>query len=378
MKFNLFKKNKDQYTLYSLLNRKWAYISYIPEVYYHKKDKVYMRTHQNKREALIIGKIFYSLGYNVKVARCNAPKECDDRHYDIIFGLDPNFVTMSQKNPQALKIYYATGAYWKHQYSIVKNRIDSFNKKHGTHLPYSRSVDAHNSCEIADIIFQIGSSFTIQTYPPELQNKIKIINQSSNFSQECNLQHKLQSVSIKDFLWFGSSGSILKGLDLVLDFFISHPQYNLPVIGSLDEGFIDIYQKQIDECRNITLYGFLDTNSELFMNLAYLCAFNIFPSGSEGCPGSVITMMQMGVIPITSRWGAIDNIEHYGYLLPELSVEAIGKGVEWASMLPQDKFHKLIRENIYYSTQTWNLEQFENEFRSTLKETIKTKERKNK
>lgn len=177
-----------------------------------------MRTHQNKREALIIGKIFYSLGYNVKVARCNAPKECDDRHYDIIFGLDPNFVTMSQKNPQALKIYYATGAYWKHQYSIVKNRIDSFNKKHGTHLPYSRSVDAHNSCEIADIIFQIGSSFTIQTYPPELQNKIKIINQSSNFSQECNLQHKLQSVSIKDFLWFGSSGSILKGLDLVLDF----------------------------------------------------------------------------------------------------------------------------------------------------------------
>lgn len=43
-----------------------------------------MRTHQNKREALIIGEIFYSLGYNVKIARCNAPKECDDRHYDII------------------------------------------------------------------------------------------------------------------------------------------------------------------------------------------------------------------------------------------------------------------------------------------------------
>ena len=59
----------------------------------------------------------------------------------------------------------------------------------------------------------------------------------------------------------------------------------------------------------------------------------------------------MGVIPITSRWGAIDNIEYYGYLLPELSVEAIGKGVEWASMLPQDKYHKLIRENISYSTQ---------------------------
>ena len=90
MAFELFTKNKNHHILHSLLNRKWTYISYIPEVYYHKKDKVYMRTHQNKREALIIGEIFYSLGYNVKVARCNAPKECDDRHYDIIFGLGYN------------------------------------------------------------------------------------------------------------------------------------------------------------------------------------------------------------------------------------------------------------------------------------------------
>ena len=63
--------------------------------------------------------------------------------------------------------------------------------KYGIHLPYSRLVDAHNSCEISDVIFQIGSSFTIQTYPSKLQNKINIINQSSNFVQECDLKHKL-------------------------------------------------------------------------------------------------------------------------------------------------------------------------------------------
>lgn len=157
-----------------------------------------MLSHQNKREALVIGDIFYSLGYNVKIALFNAPEECDTRKYDIIFGLEPNFVTMSQRNPQALKIYYATGAYWKHQLTMVKNRTDLFNTKHGTHLPYSRLVDAHNSCEIADVIFQIGSSFTIQTYPSKLQSKINIINQSSNFVQECDLKHKLQSVSMKD------------------------------------------------------------------------------------------------------------------------------------------------------------------------------------
>lgn len=325
-----------------------------------------MLSHQNKREALAIGKIFQSLGYNVKVALFNAPEECDNRQYEIIFGLEPNFVTMSQRNPQALKIYYATGAYWEHQLTMVKNRTDLFNKEHKTCLPYSRLVDAHDSCDIADVIFQIGSSFTILTYPYRLQKKIRIINQSSNFTQECNLDYKFQRVSMKDFLWFGSSGSILKGLDLVLEYFISHPQYNLHVVGPLDNEFMNYYQKRVAECQNITFYGFLDTSSEKFMNLGYLCSFNIFPSGSEGCPGSVITLMQMGVIPITSQWGTVDQIESYGYLLQDLSIEAIDKAVKWAVSLPQDKFQEIIEKNILYSKNTWNLERFEKEFRSLL------------
>lgn len=372
MKIKLFKKNKKHYTLYSLWNRKWAYISYIPDVYYNKKNTSYMLSHQNKREALIIGKIFYSLGYNVKVALFNALEECDNRHYDIIFGLEPNFVTMSQRNPQALKIYYATGAYWVHQYTMVKERTDFFNKAHGVHLPYSRLATSHDSCDIADVIFQIGSSYTIQTYPSKLQNKIRIINQSSNFTQECDLEYKLQHVSKKDFLWFGSSGSILKGLDLVLEYFIEHPEYNLHVVGPIDKEFMDYYQEQISLWPNIHFYGFLNTNSEQFIHLAYLCSFNIFPTGSEGCPGSVITLMQMGVIPIVSKWGAIDKIDYYGYLLPELSTDAIDMAVKWASALPKDKLHKLIEENISYSKQTWNLERFENELRSELEEAIKT------
>lgn len=373
MKLRIFKKNKNRHILYSLFNRKWVYVSYISDVYYNRKNKSFMQSHQNRREALIIGKTFHSLGYNVKVACCSEPQECDNRQYDIIFGLEPNFLTMSKRNPQALKIYYATGSYWKHQRAMVINRTDLFNKEHGTQLPYARLVIAHDSCEMADVIFQIGSSFTIRTYPPELQNKIKIINQSSNFFQECDLKHKLQSVSIKDFLWFGSSGSLLKGLDLVLEYFIVHPQYNLHVVGTIDNEFMDYYQNRVAGCRNITFHGYLSTASEEFMHLAYLCSFNIFPSGSEGCPGSVIALMQMGVVPIASRWGAVEQIEHYGYLLPELSVEAISEAMEWATTLPREKFHKLIKENISYSKHTWNLERFENEFRSLLQEAIKTK-----
>ena len=53
MAFELFTKNKNHHILHSLLNRKWTYISYIPEVYYKKKDLHYMLSRQNKREALV-------------------------------------------------------------------------------------------------------------------------------------------------------------------------------------------------------------------------------------------------------------------------------------------------------------------------------------
>lgn len=365
-----FFKRKNHHILYSLFNRKWAYVSYIPEVYHKKKDMQYMLSHQNKREAILIGDIFYKLGYNVKVALFNDPKECDDRKYDIIFGLEPNFITMCKKNPKALKIYYATGAYWKHQISSVISRTDLFNKTHNTNLKYSRLVEPHNSCEIADTIFQIGSSFTINSYPQDQQKKIKIINQSSNFAGQCNLEKKISTFSTTEFIWFGSDGSILKGLDIVIEYFMQNRQFKLNIVGPIDPDFKNYFQPIIKNFPNIIFHGYLNTSSEEFINIAYKSTFNIFPSGSEGCPGSVVTLMQMGVIPIVSPWAAFDKIEEYGYLLPYSSIEEIDKAIQWSKSLSINQIQKLIIKNISYSKQKWNIEQFGNEFQNLLKEEI--------
>ncbi len=52
---NLFHINKDRYVYKDKKNRKWAYISYIPRVYYKKKNSSWFDKHQNRREALVIG-----------------------------------------------------------------------------------------------------------------------------------------------------------------------------------------------------------------------------------------------------------------------------------------------------------------------------------
>lgn len=371
MNLNFFRKNKSQHTISSFKNKKWVYISYIPEVFQKKNDARYMLAHQNRREQIIISKIFQKLGYNIKIAFYESQKECDDRLYDIIFGLEPNFVTMCKKNPKALKIYYATGANWVNRNKMIKERTDSFNIKNNTDIEYTRLVDPHEGYQIADHIIQIGSSYTVRTYPIDLRDKIKTINQSSNFIGKCNLKRKINEASQKEFMWFGSSGSILKGLDLVLDCFINKPEYKLHVVGPIDEKFKNHYDQILKRHNNIHLYGFLDTTSETFLNLAYRCAFNIFPSASEGgSPGSVITMMKLGVIPIVSKWAAFDTIQNYGYLLNDLTTTSIEKAIEWSSSLTTSELEDLIKRNISHSEQTWNLSNFEKEMQTLLEKYI--------
>lgn len=56
---------------------------------------------------------------------------------------------------------------------------DYINKEYGGHIPYRRMTKDHDACEQADVIMQIGSSYTAATYPEHLADKIIIIDQSS-------------------------------------------------------------------------------------------------------------------------------------------------------------------------------------------------------
>lgn len=63
----------------------------------------------------------------------------------------------------------------------------------------------------------------------------------------------------------------------------------------------------------------------------------IYPSGSEGMPGAVLNSMKKGLIPITTRWAAVDNIEELGFLMPSWSIDGIDVGVKWALSLSKDQ-----------------------------------------
>lgn len=367
----LFHLNKDRYVYKKAGNKKWAYISYVPRVYYKKKDSPWFDKHQNRREALVIGEIFKRLGYNYVMATYNKTMECDKRKYDVIFGEGPCFALMSRRNPTALKIYYATTAYPKHQNAMVRLRTDSFNAKHGTRLAYSRLADSDIDNLPIDAILQIGSSVTVTTYPMSLRGRISLINQSSNLKRTVDLAKKTASYNRTHFVWMGSTGTLLKGLDLVLDYFMQHPEYHLHVVGMMDADFEAYYAPLLQGRSNITLWGFQLVNSDDFAEIMREVSFCLYPSASEGgCPGAVISLMKMGIIPLVSRWASFDGIEACGYVMDELSDSSVAAAVEWSQALSDSEVKERMERCVSLAESKWNLLNFERELEEYLRKIV--------
>lgn len=336
-------------------NNKWVFISYIPEAIYYSFDDFYLNAHQSRREMCEIIHIFTKLGYNVYCSNFNN-KKVPNIKFSVVFGIEPCFITACQLNPNAIKIYYATGAYSAHQNFMIKKRTDGFNEKNQSDYPYQRLVPDNVFLYMVDYILQIGSHFTVETYPTKYQSLITTIHQSSTINNRFRINDK-NIDKIVDILWIGGSGEILKGLDLVFDS-LGNTKYVLHVVGSVSDKFKSYYKK----CRNIRYYGFIDVNSDIFVNICKKCMFLLYPSCTEGCPGAVINSMSMGVIPIVSKWAAFDEIDDYGYVLDDLTVEAINKAMTWVESLSKDQILDLSKRCFDFSRKMYNLDNFKREF----------------
>lgn len=357
--------------IYAILNKDYTFklkgatknalISYITEPFSKRDNSLYLNKHQNRREVLIIADIFRNLNISTKFTYLSKP-HFSLSGFDLIFGVEPNFIKACKDNPSALKIYYATGAYCKHQNSVVIKRTDEFNQKHGTNIPYIRMVKDHASCEIADHIIQIGSKFTLTTYPEKIKKKIYVIRQSCHeFHFNDFLTKKLKCFSRNEFIWMGSQGSILKGFDLLADFFIDNPQYIIHFIGSIDTEVWNYYKEKFQSKKNIHCYGYVDLDSELMEKLALRSTYVIMPSASEGCPGSVINMMKLGCIPIVSPYAAFNEIENMGFLIEDFTTAAIKKAIDKVNSITNEEIIQKIELNYRYSNLNFNAQVFNND-----------------
>lgn len=345
---------------------KWVFLSYLSEPFYKIGEQDFFLKHQNRRESLILADVFYKLGFNVHVRRFDKPVIFSKRKYDLIFGLEPNFNSMAKRSPDALKIYYATGAFWEYQNNAIVDRTNEATKFYAYEFERRRMSKPHDSCEHADYIFQIGTKNTIETYPTNLRNKIKLIRQTNTTNSiNFNIVEKFSKYKKDEFIWFASSGTILKGLDLILPIFKENRNLKLHIVGKLDSDFERIFNNIYSNTSQICYHNFLNVASPKLLEIALNCTFVLFPSCTEGLPGSVLNMMGLGLIPIVSKVCAVDEISKLGYIV-DLNSDAISTTIKQCQQLSDQQIRQMMELNFNYVRKNYTMENFEYDIQRNL------------
>lgn len=208
-----------------------CYLTY-PFVFPFRSRTYY--SHSNFQEAEVIAGLLHENGYQVDILQYNSPVNYATYDYDLVLGLEP-YVFSTRLRPGGIRIYYATGSYWRFQNLAENKRLREIYLRRGVRLLPRQQVSLIPSLKTVDGIILIGNSQTLSTYPKLLQPKIKRVTISAyeiyTWPQLCS--HKNFSECRQHFLWFGSSGATHKGLGQLLEIFSRLPNLHLHIAGNV-------------------------------------------------------------------------------------------------------------------------------------------------
>ncbi len=330
--------------------------------------------HTNLYECYEIAKIFKELNYNVDVVNYNS--RLNNLKYDkyhVLFGFgDPLCKSYYSKSKiTTKKIYYGTGCHIEFQNTETLKRIVELYNKKKVYLPESgRIVDKAWSIQtsLVDSMIILGNQFTKNTYQKHFKKDILTINSSYLHVYDINLRNKNFNEARNNFLWFGGPGMIHKGLDILLDIFSKRKDIILHVCGPIknEKRFEKLYFRELYQTENIKTYGFINLHSMQFIELMKLCAFNIFPSCSEGSSPSVITTMgNGGLIPIIPEACGID-IGHYGYHLKDLKESTISGVINRVVKEKKEDLFKKSKASMEYAKNHHSVNVYRNNIRKSI------------
>jgi glycosyltransferase involved in cell wall biosynthesis len=358
-----------------LVFQKRALITYVASSFYD--DPYIIKVgHANKYQALEIAKAFNRLGYIVDFVDYMDSDFIPSRKYDVFFGMHYNFGRfLPYLNKSTKTIYYGTGTYWSYEIAKEQERICDLKARRGVEFSLPIRLGENNWTEVADGVIVMGNRFNLDTYLLH-RNKGNIYSLDNTAIPTLSigdLSKKDFSKAKYNFLWFGSSGLLHKGLDLVLEAFMKVEDAHLWVCGPLESKneheFLNIYRKELFYTPNIHPVGWVDVYSDKFDQLINMCASVILVSCSEANVGGILNCMKSGLIPILSKECTTDT-EDFGITLENNSIDEIINSINVIKNEKPEKCYKMANKAIFVAETRYSLKQFRNNIESVLKKEI--------
>lgn len=310
-KKNIFKKNYQKRVL----------ISYLIEPF----TVGVSLAHSNLKECYTAAEIFDKFGYNVDVIDFSYKRKINYKKYEVIYGmgeaLEQSFYYNSTN--KLIRIFYATGCNPLYANLVTVLKVRDFNDKHNKLLLASSRLMSNAGFAqvlLSNFVIVLGNNFVLNTYTmfdSKKQNRYLNLNAFYNDVYKIDLNEKNFKVAKKNFLWFGSTGILHKGLDILLDIFHKREDIYLHICGASQKevGFFEYYQNVLSKSSNIINHGFVQMESAKFKEIMNVCGFVISPSVSEGGAPSLLNVMANGgLVPIATRSSGID-LDELGWVV---------------------------------------------------------------
>ena len=177
--------------------------------------------------------------------------------------------------------------------------------------------------------------------------------------------NKYEEKTNHDFLYCGVI-SYNKGINLLLDCFIIHPNYQLTIVGGIDNEYEEYFNNKIHGISNIKYLGKVPHDEIIKLYKSHYCL--IVPSlWLENYPNVVLESLFAGTICIGANRGGIpEMLGNNKLLFNPLSIEALNDSIQYVLNIPNVEYKNIVEEaqNRLYS---YNSEEnFYEKFRSII------------
>lgn len=310
-------------------------------------------------------KYFIDHDYVIDLYECNqsAPVEIANKEYDVVFGFGKLYSEICKRNPFSIKILYITeNAPWVVEEKF-KERLIYYKERHGTpkNAIIRQGYYTREMFELSDVGIAGNGGYNIRGMLSVLP-KIYSINIPAIFNDDFKLnKYNRHNLTKKNFVWFGSSGAIHKGLDILIDVFRNLPDFNLDIYGAVPSEMIDFNLP-----KNVVNRGFINVKSEDFINqVVNKNSFVVSLSCSEAMQSSISTCMAHGLIPIITRETGFDDVPG-AILCKDFHIENVYKVITQSSEL-SDMELKWLESHIFeYARKKFSIQYVNNQFYSIM------------
>ncbi len=337
------------------------------------------KVHTSGLEVRIIARLLDDLGYNVDVVHLEDETAIEYRKYDLLFGYGAPIVNSygAARRAGARTVAYFPGWHNAASNAATLERVEAVYCKRGEWLLESSRFagrDWTSITTVADATLVLGDELAADSYRRFTQKPVYVL--PAPYHPVCDYRDLLAgkdfAAARRRFLWFGGTGLVHKGLDLLLETFAGLPDLELHVCGPLDAEprFTALYRQELEHTPNIFAHGFVSLDSPLFRDLLVRCAFSVLPSCSEGGAPSVLnTMGNGGLVPVVPEQASV-HIGDFGVRIASLEPAAVRDAVLAASALdPGDVAERATRSGAYCAA-AHSPERFASALRAAVEEIL--------